>query len=241
MALAPETPQKCGNYLLSILPDENYCALLPYLERVATPIHMVLFERGKPMQYAYFPLEGQHSIVAPMKDGATVEVGTVGFEGFTAVDLLTGGDIASETIVCQVPGESLRLPAAEFTRQLSSNSALSHVTLRYLQAYLAQVSQSVACNALHTIDQRFARWILMVHNRARGKPFRLTQEYLASMLGVQRPTISMTAKAYQAAGLIQYSRGEFAILNREGLEAASCECYHVVKSQFESFLGKSLA
>jgi CRP-like cAMP-binding protein len=241
MGQVPQTPRECGNFLLSNLPLEDYQALLPHLELIQTPLHMVVFERGSVMPYAYFPISGQYSILAPMKDGGMVEVGTVGFEGFTAVDLLTGGDVASESTVCEVPGEALRMPAAAFQDQLSRNGALLRITLRYFQAYLAQVSQSVACNALHSIDQRFARWVLMCHNRARGQPFPLTQEYLASMLGVHRPTVSVTAKAYQDAGVVQYNRGVITVLDQKRLEEATCECYDVVINQFERFLGKRIA
>lgn len=241
MTTVPQTPMECPNYLLAQLPEEDYRNLMPHLEIVPTPLHMVLFERGKPIQYAYYPMDGQHSILAPMKDGGMVEVGTVGFEGFSSVDLLTGGDIASESTICQVPGETLRIPTAAFREQIARNGALLHITLRYFQAYLAQVSQSVACNALHSLDQRFARWVLMCYNRARGKPFQLTQEYLASMLGVQRPSLSVIAKKYQDAGMIRYHRGVITILDREGLEAATCECYFVVMDQFERFTGKRIA
>lgn len=241
MASVPQTPQECENFLLSTLPDEDYLSLMPHLERVPNPLHAVLYERGKRMQYAYFPLTGQHSILAGMKDGTTVEIGTVGFEGFTSVDLLTGGEIASETTVCEVPGDSLRMRADTFKLLLSTNQALSRITLRYMQAYLSQVSQSVACNALHSIDQRFARWVLMCHNRAHGKPFHLTQEYLASMLGVQRSSVSLTAKQYQDAGMIRYNRGQLTVLDYEGLEKATCECYHTVKDLFEKLLGKRIA
>ena len=241
--MAPITPtaQECGNFLLSTLPQHAYELLVPHLELVTSPLHMTLFERGKAMQYAYFPTTGQHSILAPMKDGGMVEVGTVGFEGMAAVDLLTGGDLASETVVCEVPGEALRMPVSAFKEQLETNVALRQVSLRYFQAYLAQVQQSVACNALHSMDQRFARWVLMCYNRARKQPFQLTQEYLAGMLGAHRPTVSVTAAKYQDAGMVQYTRGVITVLDQAGLEASTCECYHVVKEQFERFLGKSIA
>jgi len=241
--MAPITPsaQECGNFLLSTLPQHAYELLVPHLEVVTTPLHMALFERGKAIQYAYFPTTGQHSILAPMKDGGMVEVGTVGFEGMASVDLLTGGDVASETGVCEVPGEALRMPARAFKDQLETNAPLRQISLRYFQAYLAQVQQSVACNALHSIDQRFARWVLMCHNRARKQPFQLTQEYLASMLGVHRPTVSLTARKYQDVGMVEYTRGVITVLDEAGMEASACECYHVVKEQFERFLGKSIA
>src|SRR4051812_43804087 len=127
MVSIAQTPQECPNFLLSTLPQEAYQLLLPHLELVETPLHMVLFERGKTMQYAYFPTTGQHSILAPMKDGGMVEVGTVGFEGMASVDLLTGGDVASENSVCEVPGEALRMPASTFKEQLDVNPALLRI------------------------------------------------------------------------------------------------------------------
>jgi CRP-like cAMP-binding protein len=176
-----------------------------------------------------------------MEDGAAVEVGTVGNEGFSTVDLLTGSEIATETTICQIPGEALRMPTAKFMEAIAGDTPLRRITLRYLQAYLSQVSQSVACNRLHSIEQRFARWILISHDRVPGDELQLTQEFLADMLGVYRPSVSLVARTYQQAGLIKYTRGRITILDRAGLEEACCECYAVVRKNFERAIGRSLS
>ncbi|TFW09740.1 Crp/Fnr family transcriptional regulator [Oxalobacteraceae bacterium OM1] len=237
MATVPQSPAECPNLLLSMLPEDDYRQLLPFLERVETPLHFLLFERDQPIREAYFPLVGEHSILASMQNGAAVEVGTVGYEGFSTVDLLMGSDTAIETTVCQIPGEALRMPAPRFKEFTAADTPLRRITLRYLQSYLSQVSQAAACNRLHAVEQRLAKWLLMSHDRMRQPEFSLTQEYLAAMLGVQRPTVSLAASSLQRAGLIVYSRGKVTILDRAGLEASSCECYRVVRGHFARFLG----
>lgn len=239
MTQPPPSARECKNRLLSLLPDEEYRALLPHLELLPTPLKFVVYERDKPIEHAYFPISGAHSILAIMEDGAAVEVGTVGNEGFSTIDVLTGSDIATETTICQIPGESLRMPVAKFKEAIAGDTALRRLTMRYLQAYLGQVSQSVACNRLHSVEQRFARWVLMSHDRVPGDEFQLTQEFLADMLGVYRPSVSLVARTYQQAGLIKYTRGRITILDRAGLEEACCECYGVVRKYFERAIGKS--
>ncbi|HEV2611848.1 MAG TPA: Crp/Fnr family transcriptional regulator [Noviherbaspirillum sp.] len=237
MKTVPQSPAECTNILLSLLPEKDYQALLPYLEYVETPMHTVLFERNKPIHYAYFPLIGEHSILATMENGAAVEVGTVGFEGFSTVDLILGSGIATESTVCQIPGNALRLPAGVFKEMTAGDTPLRRITLRYLSAYLSQVSQSVACNRLHATEQRLARWLLMSHDRMQQQEFQITQEYLAMMLGVHRPSVSLVATTLQRAGLIDYKRGRVKIIDREGLEDAACECYGLVRAQFQRLLG----
>lgn len=240
MSFAVRRSPACRNALLAMLPNAEYQALEKHLELVPTPFDMVLFERDRPIEYAYFPCSGEHSVLAVMENGAAVEVGTVGYEGFSTIDLLLGSNIASETTVCQIAGESLRMPAEVFQKAVSGETALRRITMRYLYAYLTQVSQSVACNRLHTLDERFARWVLMSHDRIEGNEFHLTQEYLADMLGVHRPSVSVVAKTFQQAGLIKYVRGTLTILDRRGLEEASCECYRVVRKQFARMLDKGM-
>lgn len=239
MAAIAQSDRECRNALLALLPDEDYEKLAPHLQRVPTPFNTVLFERDKPIDYVYFPCSGAHSVLAVMQDGAMVEVGTVGNEGLSTVEILIGGEVATERVVCQVPGESLRMPAARFREAVAGDTALRRVALRYLQAYLSQVSQSVACNRLHSIEERFARWLLMSHDRSPGYDVQLTQEYLAIMLGVHRPSVSLVARTFQQAGIIKYSRGTITVLDRPALEDACCECYFVVRKQFERTLGIS--
>lgn len=240
MMHVPQSRHECRNLLLAMLPDEDYERLVPDLEYVQTPLHFKLFERNATIHHAYFPLCGEHSILSTMSSGATVEVGTVGYEGFSTIDLLTGNDIAITTTVCQIPGEALRMETGRFLALTKEDTPLRRICLRYLQAYLAQVSQAVACNALHSVEHRFARWILMSHDRMHRAPFQLTHEYLASMLGVHRPSVTLVAGRFQERGLIEYKRGVITVLDRQGLEQASCECYDIVRKQFERLLGQSM-
>jgi CRP-like cAMP-binding protein len=231
------TSQPCENQLLSLLSAGDYGALMPYLETVDLSVKQVLGERGNPYSHVYFPCSAVVSVLAMMKDGAMVEVGTIGNEGFYGIDVLVGGESAIETTICQIAGKALRMRVADFICAIDGNTPLRHVTQRYLMAYLSLVSQSVACNALHTIEARFARWILMTHDRVLEDDFHLTQEFLANMLGAHRPTVSVVAGAFQQAGMIRFNRGHMAILRREALEEATCECYGIVKEQFERTLG----
>jgi len=234
----PAASADCVNILLSRLPEVEYQMLRPHLEYTATPIKTVIFERGKELRHVYFPLSGAHSVLAIMEDGAAVEVGTVGYEGLSTVDVLTGSTHATETTICQIPGDSLRISVEKFNEVMDKAPQFRHLCFRFLQAYLGHVSQSVACNRLHTTEERFARWILASHDRTRSDTFQLTQEFLADMLGVHRPSVTLVARNFQQAGLITYNRGMITILDRQGLEEACCECYGVVRRQFENALGK---
>lgn len=227
----------CRNLLLSLLPDENYEYLQKHLQLVHLEASQIVGARDKPFEYVYFPCSCMLSVVAHMENGAVVEVGTIGNEGFSGIDLLIGQTAASETTICQIPGDSWQMRCSLFTNAVVGDSPFRRICLRYLQAYLAQISQSVACNRLHTVDERFARWVLMTHDRVQRDQFDLTQEFLAMMLGVHRPSVSLVAGAFQQAGLIRYSRGHLAVLNRTGLEDAACECYGVVRKQFDRALG----
>ncbi len=237
----PATADRCSNLLLSRLPEEEYQRLRPHLELVDNPLKSVFFRRDQPIDYAYFPLSGEHSILAVMENGSAVEVGTIGNEGFSPIEILTGSERALETVTCQIPGQSLKLPVGKFLEAANGNTVFRRVVFRYLQAYLAQVSQSVACNRLHTTEERFARWLLMNHDRVAGDEIHITQEFLADQLGVHRPSISLIARGFQQLGLIRYNRGVITILDRPGIEEASCECYAAVRRQFERALGKSIS
>lgn len=234
----PPSPSECSNLVLSQLPDEEYRQLRPHFELVTCPHNSAFYYRDDVIEHVYFPLSGEHCIMAIMENGSSVEVGTVGYEGFTTVEVLTGSERALETVMCQAPGETLKLPRSVFMQAIEGNSILRKAVYRYLRAYLALVSQSVACNRLHTTEERFARWMLMNHDRSKGRDVHITQEFLAAMLGVHRPSVSLIARSFQQLGLIRYNRGVVTILDREGLEDASCECYATVKRQFEQALGK---
>ena len=172
-----------------------------------------------------------------LEDGSAVEVGTIGNESFTGIEMLLDATLATQTVVCQIGGPSLRMDAENFRRVIGGASALTRILRHSAQAYLTQVSQSVACNRLHSTDMRFARWLLITHDRVQHDEFELTQEFLAAMLGVHRPSVSVVAGLFQQAGMIRYSRGRMKILNRDRLEETTCECYATVRRHFERLLG----
>ncbi|NEX61933.1 Crp/Fnr family transcriptional regulator [Noviherbaspirillum galbum] len=240
MTGVPVTAAACSNLILSQLPESEYQVLKPALEYFPTPSKTVLVRRDEEIRHVYFPLSGCHSVLAVMQNGAAVEVGTIGNEGMSTVDVLTGSTVATETTVCQIPGNSLRMPAEHFRRAMDGDGALRNLSFRFFRAYLSHVSQSVACNRLHTTEERFARWILASHDRVEGNEFQLTQEYLADMLGVHRPSVTLIARRFQQAGMLDYHRGIVTILDRKGLEEAACECYAQVRKQFARALGKPM-
>ncbi|GGE85636.1 Crp/Fnr family transcriptional regulator [Massilia psychrophila] len=232
MSTLSPCPIAGGNQLLASLSESEYREIAPDLFPAHLHRKAVVGERGKPATNVYFPCGGVLSVLAFMESGTAVKVGTIGKEGFFGIELLVGGDEWIETTVCQVEGPSLRMPVAAFRAAIAGDTPLRRVTQRYLLAYLSQVSQSVACNRLHNVEERFARWVLMTHDRVDGDEFFLTQDFIADMLGVHRPSVSLVAGAFQQAGFIKYSRGAMMILNREGLEEASCECYASNVAQF---------
>jgi CRP-like cAMP-binding protein len=237
MSITLAQGRKCQNHLLAKLTDEQFRPLLPFLDLVEIKVKDVLVRQGDPIKYVYFPSIGAYSCIVYMEDGAGVEVGTVGNEGFTNIEMLLDATIATETVVCQIAGTGLRISADDFRTVIPEARALSKILKCSGQAYLAQVSQSVACNRLHSTDTRFARWLLITHDRVQGDEFEIIQEFLAAMLGVQRPSISVVAGLFQQAGMIQYRRGHMKILDRASLEESACECYAVVREQFERLLG----
>jgi len=236
----PASPKECGNYLLARLPDGEYQTLRPHLEFIDSPLKSSFYQRDQLIEFVYFPLSGEHSVLAIMENGSAVEVGTVGNEGFSTIEVLTGSELALETVICQIPGQTLRMPLPAFLEAIRGETVLRRLAYRYLQAYLAQVSQMAACNRLHTTEERFAKWMLMNHDRVPGDEIHITQEFLADMLGVHRPSVSLIARGFQQLGLIKYSRGVVTMLDRQGMEEASCECYAAVKKQFERALGRSI-
>jgi CRP-like cAMP-binding protein len=237
MSASPKPGREYRNQLLSRLPDEEYDSLSPCFRIEHLRLGQVLYERGQPIQTVYFPCDCVLSVLAYMTDGSAVEVGTIGNEGFSGIDVVAGATTATATTICQVANDCVVMSAADFRRATAGDTSLHRITKLYLQAYISLVSQSVACNRLHTLQQRFARWILMTHERVGMDEFRLTQEFLAFMLGVHRPSVSIVAGEFQLAGLLQYKRGIITILDRPGLEGAACECYEVVKQRFGDLLG----
>lgn len=221
------------NRLLSSLPADEYARLRCHFSSTTLEQGLVLKPRGERAARIYFPWDGVCSMTAGMRDGRMVEVGTIGNEGLVGLSALFGGGLEQLETVVQVAGTGatvLRLDVV--VAELERGGALSDLVQRYAQAVLALVTQSVACNALHDVAARCARWLLMTHDRVEGNTLGLTQEYLASMLGVRRPSVTVVARQLQERGLIRYRRGRVTILDRAGLERAACECYAAVRDCF---------
>ena len=220
------------NRLLAALPADEYRRLKPSLTTTTLEHHKLLHDSSEPVTHVYFPWGGVCSMTAAMSDGRTVEVGTIGNEGLVGISAYFGGRLPNIRTVVQVPSEGadvMRVRA--FVVEMEKEGALYRLVRGYSQTLLVLMSQSVACNALHHIDQRCARWLLMTHDRVGGDTLLLTQEYLAVMLGVRRSSITVVAKALQHAGLIEYKRGRIVILDRPGLLSLTCECYSVTRAK----------
>jgi len=238
MSFSLAAARRCNNQLLTRLSDDELVPLLAFLKPCAHLSRDVLLRQGEKINHVYFPSGCVHSCMIYTEDGYSVEVGTIGNEGFTGTELLLDATIALETVVCQVPGNSLHMSVHDFHLAMGESRAFSQILRRSAQAYLAQVSQTAACNRLHSMEPRFARWLLITHDRVEGNEFELKQEFLASMLGVQRPSISLIAGQFQQAGMIRYARGRMQILDRQRLEETACECYVAVRNLRQRLLGE---
>jgi CRP-like cAMP-binding protein len=226
------------NRLLRALSPAVLPLLLPALERIALPMRERLIEPGVPIPYVYFPLHGVASLISTLRDGTQVEVATIGNEGLIGLPLALYANTVPFTVFVQVPGEALRIDAAVFDRLLlEETGTLRQFLYRYTQALFNQLAQHVVCNRLHRIAQRCARWLLMTHDRVGRDDFPLTHEFLALMLGVRRASVTEVAGRLQQAGLIRYRLGTIQVLDRAGLEAASCECYGVIQQEYDRLLG----
>jgi CRP-like cAMP-binding protein len=224
------------NHLLQILPESDRKRLLATMQRVKTGLGDPVFESNSPIPFVDYPLYGVISIVVEMEEGDIAEVGTVGNEGMAGVPLLLAAESTPNKAFYQVPGESMRMSTQAFRNEIESNPAFLNVMRRHAQGFLNQVSQSTACNRLHPVEQRLCRWILMSHDRVGSDQIQLTQDFLAQMLGVRRASVSIVAATLQKAGFIRYRRGLIDVLDRRGLEESSCECYAVVRTEYERLL-----
>ena len=225
------------NRLLTALPRAEYDRLRPHLEKVSLPLKDILYEANGPIPHVFFPLNGVVSLVVMMEGGFTLELSTIGNEGMVGTPVFLGSDSSPTRAISQVPGEALRMETKVFEGEMKLGGPLYRLVQRYTQAMINQISQSTVCNHRHSVEKRMCRWLLMSHDRVGVDEFPLTQEFLAQMLGVRRPTVTAVAGILQKAGLITYHRGRMTILDRKGLEAASCECYEVVAKELDRLLG----
>ncbi len=224
------------NHLLAALPAEAYERLLPHLQLTPMLLGEMLYEPGGPMPHAYFPTTAIVSLQYVMESGASAETAGVGNEGVVGVPLFMGGDTTPSSAVVQTAGFGYRLPARVLKQEFNLAGAAQRLLLRYTQALVTQMFQTAACNRHHSVEQQLCRWLLLTLDRLPGGDLVMTQELVASMLGVRREGITESAGKLQRAGYIRYSRGHISVLKRAGLETLTCECYAVVKKEFSRLL-----
>ena len=225
-----------GNALLDNLGNADFELLESYLVDKFLDRDVTIHDPGDRIDNVYFPNGAVLSVITLMEDGRGVESSTIGRESAHGVLGVFGSHKAHNRVICQIPGQCFSMPTARVKEAVAKSPTLADSLIRHVQGNMAQVEQSVACNALHDVEQRLCRWILLSADRGDGRFVSLTQEYLAIMLGVQRTTVTSAARALQSAGLINYSRGVIEIVNRKGLEDAVCECYAVVRQKFDLLL-----
>ncbi len=225
------------NHLLAALSDAEARRLAPHLKPISLPRGAVIARPGQSIDHAYFPLSGMISVVAMMSEGLGAEVATVGNEGMIGLPIFLGADSSPFHLMSQLSGDALKIPAGRFETVLAEEPRLNALVRTYSQAFFVQTAQNAACNGVHTVAQRGARWLLATQDRAESDAFFLTQEFLAFMLGVARQSVGTAVADLQARGLIEYHRGNMRILDRPALETASCECYGIVRTEFSRLLG----
>lgn len=221
-----------SNVLISLLPAKEREKLLPNLEELDVALRHEVFPADGPIEHVYFPLSCVISVHTRMQDRVAVEIVAVGREGMVGLPIFLGGERTPATAFCQIAGRALRMGADAFRTAVAGSPALNTLLLRYTQALLTHVSQSAAWNRVHPVAERCARWLLSTHDNVDGETFELTQEFLAEMLGVRRPRVSVAASILQRTGFIQYSRGRVRIVDRAGLQSAACECYGVIAREY---------
>ncbi|MBK1687924.1 Crp/Fnr family transcriptional regulator [Rubrivivax gelatinosus] len=218
------------------MPAADLQRWLPQLEWVELPLGLVVYESGRPLGHLYFPTTAIVSLLYVMEDGASAEIAVVGNEGLVGISLFMGGETTPSRAVVQSAGEGWRLNAAAVKEAFSRPGPVMHLLLRYTQALITQMAQTAVCNRHHSLDQQLCRWLLLSLDRLRGNELVMTQELIANMLGVRREGVTEAAMRLQRHGLIRYARGHITVLDRAGLEARTCECYAVVKREYDRLL-----
>ena len=229
------------NHLLAALPAPDRERWLPNLEIIDMPLGEVLYEAGGTLTHVYFPTTAIVSLLYVMANGASAEIAVVGNEGIVGISLFMGGESTPSRAVVQSAGKGFRLEAQPLKDEFNRGGPVLHLLLRYTQALITQMSQTAVCNRHHSLDQQLCRWLLLSLDRLSGNELVMTQELIANMLGVRREGVTEGALKLQQAGLIQYARGHIKVLDRKGLEKRTCECYAVVKKEYDRLLPALLA
>lgn len=234
-------PDPRNNHLLAALPDAERERFSPWLDWVEMPLGQVLYESGGTLNHVYFPTTAIVSLLYMLENGASAEIAVVGNEGIVGISLFMGGGSTPSRAVVQSAGEGFRLKAQVLKDEFQRAGPVMHVLLRYTQALMTQMTQTAVCNRHHSLDQPLCRWLLLSLDRLQGDELVMTQELIANMLGVRREGVTVAALNLQAAGLIRYARGRITVVNREGLEKRTCECYAVVKKEYDRLLPAEMA
>ncbi len=232
--IEPDHPRQ--NQLLAALPDAEWLRWKPQLELVDLPLGKVLYESGAQMGFVYFPTNAIVSLLYVLENGSSAEIAVVGREGVVGISIFMGGGSTPNRAVVQSAGMGYRLRSEVIKAEFERSTPVMHLMLRYTQALITQMSQTAVCNRHHSLDQQLCRWLLLSLDRLPGNELVMTQELIANMLGVRREGVTEAALKLQAAGLIRYARGHIAVLDRPGLEHRTCECYRVVKKEYDRLL-----
>jgi CRP-like cAMP-binding protein len=232
----PQSPRQ--NHILAALPAADYERLLPHLELVPLKLGAALYESGSAQGYVYFPTDSIVSLLYVMEDGSSAEIAVVGHEGVVGIALFMGGETTPSRAVVQSAGGAYRLRARMIKAEFGLGGEVQHLLLRYTQALITQMAQTAVCNRHHAVEQQLCRWLLLSLDRLPTNELTMTQELIANMLGVRREGVTEAAGKLQAEGLINYSRGRITVLDRPGLEARVCECYLVVKHEYDRLMGE---
>jgi CRP-like cAMP-binding protein len=225
-----------GNRVLDALLEPDFDRLRRHLEPVSLPLKQTLHHSGAEIAFVYFPAHGMISVVSVLGDGSAVEVGTIGNEGLAGLSVLLGAATSPHDVMVQAAGDGLRAGASVLRDAFNQSSPFRGIVLKFTHLFLAQISQTAACNVRHGLEARCARWLLTMRDRIEADAFPLTHEFMAMLLGVRRPGVTEAALGLQRSGVISYSHGQVEILDRARLEAASCECYGLIKNQIDRFL-----
>ncbi len=236
-----DMPDPRKNHLLAALPPAEWHRWQPQLEPVELPLGQVLYEPGRTLSHVYFPTTAIVSLLYVMEDGASAEIAVVGREGIVGVSLFMGGGSTPSRAVVQSAGLGYRLAADVMKQEFNRAGPVLHLLLRYTQALITQMAQTAVCNRHHSLDRQLCRWLLLSLDRLQGNQLSMTQELIANMLGVRREGVTEAALKLQKAGLIRYARGRITVLDRPGLEQRTCECYAVVKKEYDRLLPDRLA
>jgi len=241
MGVVKHTDDALMNHLIAALPADEFIRLKPNLEPVSLSLGEVIYESGEQLEYIYFPTSAIISLLYIMENGSTAEIGMAGNDGLVGIALYMGGSTTPSRAVVQSAGNAFRMPSRALNDEFSLGGVFQKVLLRYTQSLMTQISQTAVCNRLHSVEQQLCRWLLINHDLLQSNKLIMTHDLIANMLGVRREGVSIAAGHLQKKGLIRYVRGTITMLDRDALERAACECYRVVKDEYDRLLGKYIS